>query len=157
MLAPWKDKSVGTVTLPQPLCGRKRQGRSSPESCERAPARTGPGDTLAPRASDGGDSRAPSQHAGVGGNAVCKSAAGTAPGTFGPGLFPGRRRNGRLAGRGDLGGWGQREDEDARSHPLGSPRRLPWSVYDLIQMTVRDLKRSDLLYVSLAKSQPANF
>lgn len=33
-LAPWKDKSVGTVTLPQLLCGRKRQGRSSPESCE---------------------------------------------------------------------------------------------------------------------------
>lgn len=90
MLAPCKDKSVGTVTLPRRLCGRKRQGRSSPESCEHTPARVGPGDTLAPRASDGADSPEPSQHAGVRGNALCKYTAITAPKASGPRLRHGR-------------------------------------------------------------------
>lgn len=132
---------MGTVTLPRRLCGRKRQGRSSPESCEHAPARVGPGDTLAPRASDGGDSPEPSQHAGVRGSALCKYTAITAPEAFGPRLLP---REKLLAGRGDFGGWGQWEDEGAQRYPPGSPRSAVPVVYVLIQMTVSDLK--DLIY-----------
>ena len=97
-------------------------------------------ETLAPRASDGGDSLAPSQHTGAHGSAVCKYTAVTAPGAFGPRLFHGRSRNGLLAGRGDFGGWGQWEDEDAHSYPLGSPQSAVSIIYDLIQMTVSDLK-----------------
>lgn len=137
---------MGTVTLPQPLCGKTRQGRSSPENCEHTPARAGPGDTLTPRASDGGFSLAPSQHTGVRGNAVCKYTAVTAPGAFGPRLFHGRSRKGLLVGRGDFGGWGQWEDEDAHSYLQGSPQSAVSVSYDLIQKTASDLK--DLIYFS---------
>lgn len=149
MLAAWKDKSEGTVTLPQPLCGRKRQGRSSPKSCEHTPAHTGPGDTLAPRASDGGDSLVHSQHAGVRGNAVCKYTAITAPRVFGPRLCHRRSGNGLLVDRGDSGGCGQWEDEDAHSHSLSSPQLALLVIYNLIQMTVSELK--DPLYRSFIK------
>lgn len=90
-------------------------------------ARAGPGDTLAPEASDGGDSRAPSQHAGVCGNAVCKYTALTAAGALGPGLLHGSSRRRLLAGSGESGGWGQREDEDAAGYPLGSSPPARWS------------------------------
>lgn len=96
-------------------------------------------ETLAARAAAGDDSLVPTQLARAGGSTVCKHTAITAPGHAVPALQQEKQEQ-TICGRGNFRCWGQLEDEDAHSYPLGSPQPAVLVVYNLMQTTVSTLR-----------------